>query len=267
MQDFFKVYNNSAILGRALQFHVTIFWLKRAFFTDVLNIDYSILLQISGELDKASLNKPAIACNNNSDTFHLKSPFTQEHINHARIANVLMTVCADALRDILLCQVPAGYSNIYAAIIGHKQLLTGMKKLKHDQLTLLFPDQQMNSTGTVDQFGISLLYTLIRNVSTVYQPVTGWGCVPLDHPWDDSIGANVERIRLIRNVVSGHSMDGKLDDVMFEYYWNQINATIASIEKSIGSRGYIEALQIHKTQPVTIEEIDKLRFKLKGKLL
>ena len=267
MKECFRVYNDSAILSRALQSPINIFWTETRIFTYVLNIDYSILLQTSGEVDKASSNKPASACNINSDPFHLKSPFNQEHINHARIANVLMTVCADALRDILLCQVPAGYSNIYAAIIGHKQLLTGMKKLKQDQLALLFPDQQMNSTGTVDQFDISLLYTLIRNVSTVYQPVTGWGCVPLDHPWDDSIGANVERIRLIRNVVSGHSVDGKLDDVKFEYYWNRINTTIASIETSIGSRGYIEALQKHKNQPVTLEEIDKLRFKLKGKLL
>ena len=267
MNDSFRVYNDSAILRRAFLFLINIVWTERRIFMYVLNFHYSILLQTSGEADKTSLNKPDIACNNNSDPFHLKPPFTQEHINHARIANVLMTVCADALRDILLCQVPAGYSNIYAAIIGHKQLLTGMKQLKHDQLALLYPDQKMNSTGTVDQFDISLLYTLIRNVSTVYQPVTGWGCVPLDLPWDDSIGANVERIRLIRNVVSGHSVDGKLDDVKFEYYWNRINTTIASIETSIGSRGYIEALQKHKNQTVTIEEFDKLRFKLKGKLL
>ena len=43
----------------------------------------------------------------------LDLPITQEHLNHARVCNALVTVCADGLRDILLSQIPPGYPDFY----------------------------------------------------------------------------------------------------------------------------------------------------------
>ena len=43
----------------------------------------------------------------------LDVPITQDHLNHARVCNALVTVCADGLRDILHSQIPQGYQNFY----------------------------------------------------------------------------------------------------------------------------------------------------------
>ena len=192
-----------------------------------------------------------------------EGPMTQQHINHARLCNVLVTVCADGLRDILMSQIPPGYANFYAALLANKPTLTAMRQIRQEQIDLLFPDPQGRFTGTVDQFDITLLYTLIRNISSVPAPLTGWGRPPVDQPRDTSLGANVERIRVCRNCVNGHSADGRLEDQMFEDYWNEIGAIMDDIEISIGPKGYRIALDERKNQVFTIKEAQTLKLKLK----
>ena len=142
-------------------------------------------------------------------------PITQDHLNHTRICNALVTVCAEGLRDILLRQIPPGYPDFYHLLLARKPAITAMRQIRQDQINIMFPDPRERYTGTVDQFDITLLYALIRNVSSVPPPVTGWGKPPVENPRDTSLGANTERIRICRNCVSGHSTDGKLDDQTF----------------------------------------------------
>ena len=188
------------------------------------------------------------------DTDNEESPITQDHINHARVCNALVSVCADALRETLLCQVPPNFNDIYGAIKANRGLLTGMRQLRKEQLSLIYPDPFNRYTGTVDQFDITILYTLIRNLSTVQAPVYGWGQPPDDNPRDTSLGANVERIRSCRNKVSGHSMDGKLDNQSFETYWKEIGEMIDDIENAIGDKGFKEALERRRKQVITPKE-------------
>ena len=101
------------------------------------------------------------------DSDEEETPIKQDHINHARLCNALMSVCVDALREILLSQVPTSYHNIYHAINAGKRMLTQMRQLRPEQLDLIFPDPHSRYTGAVYQFDITLLYTLIRNISSV----------------------------------------------------------------------------------------------------
>lgn len=55
-----------------------------------------------------------------------------------------------------------------------------------------------------EDFEISLLYTILRNICIIPEHKNGWGDVPL--PIDKSVSANIERIRLKRNEY-GHSTD------------------------------------------------------------
>ena len=181
-----------------------------------------------------------------TNSYDEETPITQDHINHARVCNALVSVGADALREILLFKVPTGFNDIYDAINANRGMLFGMRQLRQEQLSLIYPDPHDRYTGTVDQFDISLLYTLIRNLSSVQAPVNGWGQPPDDHPRDTSLGANVERIRSHRNKISGHSMDGKLDSQCFETYWGEIVEMIDDIEKAIGDRGFKDALILRK---------------------
>ena len=187
------------------------------------------------------------------------APITQGHLNHARVCNALVTVCADGLRDILQSQIPTGCQDFYQLLKAKKPVLTGMRNLRQEQLDILFPDPRGKYTGTVDQFDITLLYTLIRNISTVPPPVTGWGKAPVDNPRDTSLGAATERIRICRNCVSGHSMDGRLDDQSFEHYWKDIGLIMDDIENSLGAKEYQDALKKRKDQILSPAEAQSLR--------
>ena len=188
-------------------------------------------------------------------------PITQEHINQARLCNVIVTVCSDALRDILVAQVPAAYTDIYKALLGNRAVIAAMKQIGREQFQMIFPDPTFRYTGTVDQFDITLLYALIRNISSCPAPATGWGRPPTDQPRDTSLSASVERIRLIRNKVSGHSVDGKLEDQAYEDYMGGISQILDDIEVVLGDQGYKDALEERRKQIITPQEAKSLRRK------
>ncbi|KAL3888519.1 hypothetical protein ACJMK2_000885 [Sinanodonta woodiana] len=176
-------------------------------------------------------------------------------MNHARLCVVLVTVCGNAMRDILSTHVPAPHTDIHQAILASKWKLTstqGRPHLNKDQTKLVFPDPQGRTTGQVDQFDISLLYTLIRNISTVTAPVTGWGYEPQDQPRDTSLGASVERIRFYRNHIIGHSMDGKISQQDFDDYWNKIDDVLDDIEIKLGTQGYRAQLEKQNTHVISV---------------
>ena len=189
----------------------------------------------------------------------LDVPISQGHLNHARVCNALVTVCADGLRDILQSQIPPGYHDFYGLLRARRPALINMRNLRQEQLDTLFPDPRGRYMGTLDQFDITLLYTLVRNISSVPPPVTGWGKGPMDNPRDTSLGAATERIRICRNCVSGHSMDGRLDDQSFEHYWKEICLVMDDIEKSLGAKGYQDALKKRKDQVLSPAEAQSLR--------
>ena len=185
----------------------------------------------------------------------IDGPITQEHINQARLCNVINTVCADVLRDVLLSQ----FTNIHKSLLKSRTTIAGMHRIGQEQFQLIFPDPHCRYTGTVDQFDITLLYTLIRNISSCPAPVTGWGKPPTDQPRDVSLSANVERIRLLRNKVSGHSVDGKLDDQACEDYFGEIGELLNDVEAELGDKGYKGALKERQTQIITPKEAKVLR--------
>ena len=123
-------------------------------------------------------------------------PITQEHMNYLRICNMIATVFADPLRDILLSQVPTGYT-------------------------------------------------------TIYKP-------PIDQPRDVSLSASVERIRLLRNNVWGHSVDGKFDEKACKDYLGEISQILDDVEAALGDKGYKGALEDRR-------KLDRLQ--MEGKIL
>ena len=81
----------------------------------------------------------------------------------------------------------------------------------------------------------------------------------MDNPRDTSMGAATERIRICRNCVSGHSMDGRLDDQSFKHYWKDICLIMDDIEQSLGAKGYQDALKKRKDQILSPAEAQSLR--------
>ena len=235
-----------------------------------------------GGIDNAVNTPPASIKNGSGDADTLDDkdetlasatgPITQEHINFARVYNVIFTVCADALRDILQSQVPTGYTTIYKAFLGNKAMLTGMRQIRREQLQVIFPDPRFRYTGTVDQFNITLLYALIKIISSCPAPITGWGKPPTDQPRDVSLSASVERVRRIRNTVIGHSVDGKLDEKACKDYFGEISQILDDVEAVLGDKGYKGALEDHRKRVIAPRDSMVLRqqfkrLQLKGKIL
>ncbi|KAL3887692.1 hypothetical protein ACJMK2_000086 [Sinanodonta woodiana] len=202
---------------------------------------------------------PILPLNNTDgqDKDDIDAPITQEHINHARLCNALTTVCSNALREILLTNVPQPHTDIYQTILANEAKLK--KQLNKDQVKLVFPDPQGLTTGKVEEFDTSLLYAIIRNVSSVPAPSNGWGKLPNDNPRDTTLGASVERIRIYRNHISGHSVDGKISQQEFEDYWAKIDEVLHEIEIVIGNHGYLEDLEKRKNQAITPHEANEYR--------
>ncbi|KAK3584437.1 hypothetical protein CHS0354_006056 [Potamilus streckersoni] len=187
----------------------------------------------------------------------LDAPITHEHMNNARLYVALVTVCGNALRDILRTYFPVPYKDIYQAILANRAKLIGCRGrrlLVHDQNLLVFPEPLRDKVGTLDQFDLSLLYTLIRNVSTVPAPKTGWDLDPYDQPRDTSLGASVERIRSYRNRISGHTADGRVSRQNLENYWNKFEAVIHDIEAVIGGQAHSQQLERQRRQVISIYE-------------
>ncbi|KAL3887769.1 hypothetical protein ACJMK2_000162 [Sinanodonta woodiana] len=202
---------------------------------------------------------PTLSVNNTDgqDENDVDAPITQEHINHARLCNALTTVCSNALREILTTNVPIPHTDIYKAILANKAKLN---KLNKDQVKLVFPDLQGLTTGKVDEFDTTLLYAIIRNVSSVPAPSNGWGKPPNDNnPRDTTLGASVERMRIYRNHISGHSVDGKISQQDFEDYWAEIEEVLRDIVIVIGNHGYLEDLEKRKNQAITPHEAHELQ--------
>ena len=69
----------------------------------------------------------------------------------------------------------------------------------------------------------------------------------------------MERIRICRNCVSGHSMDGRLDNQTFEDYWKDIYMIMNDIEQSLGIKGYQDALAKRKDQILSPKEAKSIK--------
>ncbi|KAL3889233.1 hypothetical protein ACJMK2_001941 [Sinanodonta woodiana] len=192
------------------------------------------------------------------------APIMPEHMNQARLCVALATVCTNALREILLTHVSDKHANIYQAIRAKKADLTKKTQARRgqwqnslllpDQSQVVFPDPFGRYVASVDQFDISLLYILIRHVSTVSASVMGWGIDPIEHPSRDRcLGATVERIRLYRNQIC-HSMDGKISQHDFDDYWNKFDIVLDDIEQALGRQEFRAQLEKQRRQVISVYE-------------
>ncbi|KAK3598549.1 hypothetical protein CHS0354_010726 [Potamilus streckersoni] len=193
------------------------------------------------------------------------APIMPQHMNHARLCVAVVSVCGSALREILLTHVPPSYTDIYKAILASKDHLINKRQarsgkwlnalLSYEQSQVVFQGPYGRNIADVNQFDISLLYILIRNVSNVAPPaMVGWGNDPPDQPRDRSLGASVERIRLYRNEIVGHSMDGMVSRQKFDKYWNKVDTVLQDVEDAIHRKVFREQLERHKRQVISIYE-------------
>lgn len=149
---------------------------------------------------------------------------TEETINYARLAVIILGPCTDVLRNVLIKEKPP------ADLINEiNKYITEKKKPKINQ-----SNQKLiyGHCGNYSEFDIPLLYFLFRNISSIPSHANKWGNNPEQS--DRSVSANIERIRLIRNNYFhvNHPSISKSD---FVQEWRNIFQIVQELEQWLGS--------------------------------
>ena len=141
--------------------------------------------------------------------------------NYSRVCQLLINKGGIALRDILHKLLHP--STLAAELIAHKGTLKKIRKcvINDRQWDLLFP-----ASGSPDSndFDITLLTILLRNICALPSPRRGWDVMP--PATDTSVSADIARIKNLRNEIYGHTAKTEYDDTTFENYWQDISTPL-----------------------------------------
>ena len=145
----------------------------------------------------------------------------QAKANFFRVCRLLVDKGGDALRVTLHALHPPP-PNLATILNANKPAL---KKLKHikvinvSQWDLLFPTS--GAAPDSNNFDVTLLTILLRNICGLSPPATGWDKNP--PAGDTSKSADIARIKIFRNQIYGHVASAQLDDATLNKLWQEIS--------------------------------------------
>lgn len=180
--------------------------------------------------------------------------------NFSRLCQLIVTICSDLFRDILSHYIPP--ANLRKELDKNKNKLDKVKSINTQQKRLLYPDPGKASPMAKD-LDFSVLYVLICNICSIKPHKNGWGDNPENG--DNSIAACIDRIRLQRNLISGHSKTGSMDNASFHSTWTVLENSIIEIEKQLTGgdmfKRAVNALYLCELSPAStkryVEEITR----------
>ena len=153
------------------------------------------------------------------------SVILQEKANFTRLSRLLVDKGTEALRITLdAIHAPA---NLPAVLNANKATLLRLKPrvINDIQWDLLFPPS--GNPPESKTFDVTLLTILLRNISGLPPPATGWNAMPPDT--DNSIQANITRIKLFRNQVYAHATSTQVDKTTFDGLWLKISKALIDL--------------------------------------
>ena len=127
--------------------------------------------------------------------------------------------------------------------------LLGKRVLRAAQWDKLFPPD--GAAPDSQTFDITLLFLLLTNICELSPPPSGWHSKP--SPDDNSLEANLARVKLFRNDVYGHVTSTSIDTPTFSSLWEEISVTLVALgldqkeieklkEEKCGAEDYLDVL-------------------------
>ena len=147
----------------------------------------------------------------------------KEKANFSRVCQLLVDKGGEALRFTFDAIHPP--PTLVTALNAEKSVLQGIKVINSSQLDLLFPTS--GAAPDSNDFDITLLAILLRNICGLPKPTTGWKATP--PTGDTSKSADIVRIRIFRNEVCGHATRAQLDDAKFNTLWQEISQPLTRL--------------------------------------
>ena len=175
---------------------------------------------------------------------------SEEKISGFKLMRLIVDGGTEVLRNIFL-SIHLG--NLHAVLSTHyptlyplfktKQIIT---QLRWDKLYPLPP-----RIPNIQEFDITLLVILLRNICGLSPPSTGWNVLP--GSTDNSCEANIVRIRLFRDNFFGHVPGTDVSRLDFESHWVEVGSALRSLGLT---QAEIDRL---KAEECGEEEVDRVR--------
>ncbi|CAH3015673.1 unnamed protein product, partial [Porites evermanni] len=101
--------------------------------------------------------------------------------------------------------------------LRHRKILNG------SQWDKLFPPPGGGTPNSFN-FDITLLFLLLTNICGLSPPASGWHAKP--SPGDNSLEANLARVKFFRNKLYGHVTSTGVDATSFSSFWQEISTAL-----------------------------------------
>ncbi|CAG2202970.1 unnamed protein product [Mytilus edulis] len=176
--------------------------------------------------------------------------------NHLKLVQLITSFGNNVLVDVLKQRLPDaefGY-----AFKGMRSRIIPL--LDNHEQQLLYPDRG-HYKGDLSDLDISLVYIILRNLNTICPHRNGWGNKPNDD--DRCLSANIERIRIFKNMYVSHCSNYSLNDEDFLMTWKEIRQCILQL----GGTAYTEKIDSSLTteiNPIVAKELYNTLEKLKA---
>ncbi|CAH3180644.1 unnamed protein product, partial [Porites lobata] len=173
-----------------------------------------------------------------------------EKTNGNKLSRLLIDGGTMVLRNIFDHYHPPG--NLASDLKSNSSILKNLLRKRvlngHQWVKLFPPGGGVPDSNTFD---ITLLFLLLTNICGLSPPLTGWHTKP--SPGDNSLEANLARVKFFRNELYGHVTSTAFDAAIFSSLWQEIRAALLSLgldqaeidrlkAESGGEEDYLDAL-------------------------
>ena len=151
---------------------------------------------------------------------------SREKTNGNKLSRLLIDGGTTALRNVFDAIHPP--ANLASDLKSNYSILNNLLRrrvLNGHQWDKLFPSG--GGLADSDTFDITLLFLLLTNISGLSPPLTGWHTKP--SPGDNSLEANLARVKFFRNELYGHVTSTGVDATSFSTFWQEISTTLYSL--------------------------------------
>ena len=159
-------------------------------------------------------------------------PSTQDNTNYARLCRLLVDIGGTVLHDTFDSKhPPANLQKVLSSppVFPTLQSLRKKGDLNPLQWRELFPGVPSKLNVSSANFDVSLLMVLLRNICDLNPPVStgNWDQLPPDS--DNSIEANIVRIKCYRDEVYSHTSEASVDGPTFNALWQKISRAVLAL--------------------------------------
>ena len=177
---------------------------------------------------------------------------SEEKTNGWKLIRLIVDGGTEALREVFLSIHPGKLQHVLATHYSTLYPLYNSKKIiTQPQWDKMYPHP--HTIPNIQEFDITLLVILLRNICGLSAPSTGWNTMP--GLADKSREANIVRIRLFRNNFFGHVPGTAVGRLEFEDRWEEVSSALVDLGLSQAEIDRLEAEECGE------EEVNRVREK------